>query len=336
MPALSPRVRGILATALRLAVSVALLWWLYSQLRGQLEAEVRRVLTTSPWLLVPPLLVFALSTVLGAWQWTLILRRAGLDVPPGRLHALYWVGLFFNNFLPTNVGGDLVKVADVAVETGRVARPIAGTLLDRMLGLSALVGLAFVAGAALGGEAPAGLPWWALTVVAVPAIAGTLAILSGRLGRLVVSVSERLRRGRGKGRFRALLGVLQDYRSDPSFVLRLGLLAVLVQSLRIGTHLLVALAMGLTLDWERALQLYVLVPVLGMAVVLPLSFNGLGIRELVAYRLMPQIGIDADSAVVMQLITYLVQVTVSLAGGVVFTVMFVRGRLRLRRRRSEV
>ena len=75
------------------------------------------------------------------------------------MQAIYWVGLFFNNFLPGNVGGDLVKVSDVAVNTGNVARTVAGTLLDRMLGLCALVFVAFAAGAILvvSGLSPRGL-----------------------------------------------------------------------------------------------------------------------------------------------------------------------------------
>ena len=88
--------------------------------------------------------------------------------------------------------------------------------------------------------------------------------------------------------------------------------------------------MDLPLDPTRILQLAVLVPVLGVAVVLPISFNGLGVREFVATRLMPEVGIGAESAIAMQLVTYLVQVTVSLVGGVVFAIMLIQGRLRLR------
>lgn len=311
----------------RVAISAALLYLVVRRVGGDLD----QLRTTSLTSLLPAALVFAVSTILGAWQWTLILRHAGLDVGRGRLQALYWVGMFFNNFLPSNVGGDLVKVADVSVETGRVARPLAGTLLDRMLGLSALAGLAFLAGALLRDLAPAGLPWWALAAVAVPVIVGTGAILSGRAGRVLTWIVDRLRPGPGRGRLRQLLGVLQDYRSHPGFVLRLAGLALLVQALRVSTHVLVTQAMGLSLDLERVLQLYVLVPVLALAIVLPISFNGLGVRELVAQRLMPAIGIDAESAVAMQLITYFVQVAVSLVGGVVFAVMMVRGQLRLRR-----
>ncbi|RKZ11756.1 hypothetical protein DRQ32_05220, partial [bacterium] len=157
------------------------------------------------------------------------------------------------------------------------------------------------------------------------------ALLSGRLGRFFLALLERLRGGPGSGRIASMLGELRTWRADKAFVLRVALLAFLVQSLRVLTHVMVASAMDIELDATRILQLYVLVPVLGVAVVLPISFNGLGVREFVATRLMPEVGIAAETALAMQLVTYLVQVAVSLVGGLVFVVMLLQGRLRLRR-----
>ena len=74
-----------------------------------------------------------------------------------------------------------------------------------------------------------------------------------------------------------------------------------------------------------------LIPILGIAVVLPISLNGLGVRELVATQLMPQVGIAAPTAFTMQIVTYLVQVAVSVVGGLVLVWMMMTGRLTLRR-----
>lgn len=316
---------------LRVAVSAALIVWLLWANRGSWD----QLMAVSVRRLWPAAVVFAFSTLLGAWQWALILRRAGLPVSHGRMQSIYWVGLFFNNFLPGNVGGDLVKVSDVAVNTGQIARTVAGTLLDRMLGLCALVFVAFSAGAILGHRAPAGLPWWALVSLVLGVWVASAILLSGRLGRLLLALVTRLRRGRVSGRLTSLLGELQTWRADVGFVFRLAVLAFVVQALRVATHVLVSDAMDIPLDATRILQLYVLVPVLGVAVVLPISFNGLGVREFVATRLMPDVGIGAESALAMQLVTYLVQVGVSLFGGLIFAVMLIQGRLRLRPGRGE-
>jgi glycosyltransferase 2 family protein len=307
---------------LRLAVSAGLLAWLVAQLRGG-GSELKALRIEDLW---PAAAAFALSTVLGAWQWTRILRHAGVAVSARKMQALYWVGLFFNNFLPSNVGGDLVKVADLAVDTGKVLRPLAGTVLDRVLGLTALVTLAFAAGLVLGGAAPAGIPWWALTLLVVPTLGLAAAILSGRIGRLIAAMARRLLPPGLAARVAALLEELSVYRAEPWFVLQLGGLALVVQSLRVATHVGVAWAMGLDLSVETVLGLYVVVPILGVAIVLPLSFNGLGVREFAATRLMPDMGIASASAFSLQVATYFVQVAVSLIGGVVFVALLLRGR----------
>lgn len=308
---------------LRVAVSAGLLWILVVQLRGG-EMQLRSIRLSDLWLAA---LAFSLSTVLGAWQWTRILRHAGITVSARRMQALYWVGLFFNNFLPSNVGGDLVKVADLAVDTGRVVRPLAGTVLDRVLGLSALVSLAFLAGILLGGGAPAGIPWWALGSLVLPTLGLAAALLSSRMGRVMAAVARRTLPDRMARRVAGLLAELASYRARPWFVLQLAALAVVVQALRVATHLAVARAMGLVLSWETVLGLYVVVPILGVAIVLPLSFNGLGVREFAATRLMPDMGIPSASAFSLQVTTYFVQVAVSLVGGVIFVALLLRGRL---------
>jgi hypothetical protein len=308
-------------------VSIALMVWLLRRLEGGLE----RLGALDFTILWPAAVVFAAATVMGAAQWVLILRHVGVTLPARRLHLLYWVGLFFNNFLPTNVGGDLVKVGDIAVEQGTLVRPVAATLLDRLLGLLALVLWTLIAAAALGGgAAPAGVPWWLLTGVAAAVLGVLLVLLSRRLGQRLLGLVQRLApSGRGQ-RLRALLREFRAFRVAPFFLLRVLILALFVQSLRIFTHVVVGWKMGIAFDAQRMLEFFVLIPLLGMAIVLPISFNGLGIREWVATRLMPEIGIGAEDAFVMELATYLVQVAVSVVGGVLFTWKMLFGRWRRR------
>ena len=59
------------------------------------------------------MIIYGLSAVAGAWQWSLILRVTGIAVPGAEIRRLYFIGLFFNNFLPANVGGDAYKIIDL-------------------------------------------------------------------------------------------------------------------------------------------------------------------------------------------------------------------------------
>ena len=74
------------------------------------------------------LLVFVLSVIAGAWQWGRLLAALGIALGWRKLLELYWVGLFFNNLMPGNLGGDVVKVVDLS----RAARdPVASATASR-------------------------------------------------------------------------------------------------------------------------------------------------------------------------------------------------------------
>ncbi len=322
-PRARPKRRAWLSIVLRAALSAALLAWLLHTLHG----AAARLDTLHPARLWPALAVLAVSTMLGALQWILILRHSGVCLPARRLLSLYWIGTFLNNFMLSNVGGDAVKVVDVALADGPggLARALAGTLLDRLLGLVALMALAFVAAAALGGRAPAGLPWGVLWAACLPLVALLLALLSRRMAGVVVRALRRVGLQRLAGRVARVTDELRTFRMAPALLLRLLLLSLVVQATRVLTHLAVAAAMGMALPPARVLGLYVVVPVLGVVTTLPITFNGLGLRELAAARTMPALGLGPAEAVAMQLATYLVQVALSLIGGVLLALRLLRG-----------
>ncbi len=315
------RARSWLSATLRILVSVVLLVWLMRNLQGGLS----RLEEIDPRALAPAALVFIFSTIGGALQWALLIRHCGVELSLGRLARLYWIGLFFNNFLPSNVGGDVVKVADVSWSTGGVAPAVAATVLDRVLGLIALAGLGLVAALVLGGPRPAGLPvgWLIVGMAALSAVVALL--LSARLGRLLVRMLSVLRIARLGERVQSLWNRFEDFRRPRWFLPSVFLLAVAVQTLRVLTHVMVAQALAIPLDRTTVLGLYVLIPVLGAAIVLPVTFNGLGLREFIATRLLPGIGIAAPEAFALQITTYLVQLAVSTVGGLFFVLRLWRG-----------
>src|SRR5690606_25769602 len=84
-----------------------------------------------------------LSILLGAYQWNLLLRIQGIDFGFGAAFRSYYSGMFLNNFLPGTVGGDALRVWDVhrrqlARKEASLGKAAASTLLDRLMGFSAL------------------------------------------------------------------------------------------------------------------------------------------------------------------------------------------------------
>jgi uncharacterized protein (TIRG00374 family) len=298
-------------------VSAGLIWWLLSRI--SLE-EIQVGLRQPRWSVIAgALAVYALSAFGGALQWTWLLRRSGLKTPATEIRRLYFVGLFFNNFLPANVGGDAYKIIDLGRRESCPARVFCATLLDRLVGLTALTTVALAAGA-VAAAAGVPLPRSAVALVAVFALLVTIqaALLSSRIGSRLPELARRVRLAGLGDRLASLAIEWQVYRRSARWLLAIATFSMGVQLLRILTHVLVAVGLGVALAPAQVLQLYVLIPLLAISLTLPVTVNGIGLRESVSATLLVAAGLTPAGAVAIELAAYFVQVAFSLYGGLLF------------------
>ncbi len=107
--------------SLKLVVSVALLAFLFSRIdTARLWDERERA--SLPWL-ATALAVYGVNVMASTWRWRLLLEAQNVHVPGRTLFGSFLVANFFNNFLPSNIGGDVIRIRDtrrtVAVEDAR-------------------------------------------------------------------------------------------------------------------------------------------------------------------------------------------------------------------------
>ncbi len=262
--------------------------------------------------------IFLASSLLGALQWHLLLSAGGVKMPVARTFSLYFTGLFFNNLLPTNVGGDAYKIYDV-VKTGYDPHKVfAITLLDRVIGITGLCLLALAASLGLlltGGTADLGLYALVFAGCILPVLALTL---SKRISTPVRKTLSRIKLWGIGERLELVFSHLGSFRSFPSLLGKVIALTLTIQILRITTHLAVAVALGIHPGLRDMLHFFVFVPLLGLIMMLPISINGLGLREGAGILLFARIGFSEEEAFLMEFLTYVVMVGVSLIGGVLF------------------
>ncbi len=127
----------------KIAVSIALLAYLLST--TDLDALQRRVRAGDPLLLALAMALYAAILAISTWRWRVLLEAQGFTIPLAHLSGSYLVATFFNNFLPSNIGGDVVRVRDSSRLTGSTTTSLAVVAIDRILGLGALYALALVA-----------------------------------------------------------------------------------------------------------------------------------------------------------------------------------------------
>ncbi len=314
------RTRGGAAPAalrwgIKIVVSVGLMALLLRKISfAELEALLRGMDRT---LIGVAVAVFFLSNVAGWLQWHVLLRASGVVLPRRTTFRSYFVGLFFNNFLPANIGGDVVKVYDVSKMGSDPYQVIAVTLLDRLLGVFSLCLLAVIADVFLIARAPSPYVLYLGVFVAC--------MIPARGFYFYRPLGNALRRGVAKLRPFALdrrassvLNHLSPFKGQQALVAQLVLFSAFIQALRVVTHVLVGMALGIHIDAVVLSQFFVFIPLLSLAMIPPITINGLGIREGLGIVLFAAAGIGRTDAFAMEFFTFVVSVAVSLAGLVFF------------------
>lgn len=271
-------------------------------------------------------ILYVMSQGVSATRWQVLLRSRGVAVPWRTLFSIYLVGMFFNNFLPTSLGGDLVRGVDLYRVTGKLDVTISSIFLDRVLGVVALLilgDLAWGLGIATGTVLDAGL----MAVVCLTGFTGVLLALSFFIlnSKGVLIVTKLLRRVRVFRFGRKLAGYFRSvraYRRQPRVLGQAIFLSLCVQLLNIAVYYVLMTMLGVTLTWWH---LFLFFPVVTLMSMLPISFNGLGVREGSWVLLLSLVGISATPAMMLSLTWYFLVACLSSIGAVIYV---------FRRRRS--
>lgn len=271
----------------------------------------------SVWPLLAAVLCLAISNFTACLQWKLLLERQDVKLKYGHLLKLYYVGLFFNNFMPGNVGGDAKKIYDIRMQGGQdsVGAGLTATFFDRLFGLffitlfALAVGLLFF----MHDEAQRAFMWPSVWIF-LGFCALFASLFSRRLGKLLCKLIVKVFPAKISSRLVHTFERFQQFRSMRLWISISGLSAV-TQSLRILVHFFCGIAIGveLSISWY-----FYYIPLVAIVSALPISIGGFGPRELLAQSLFARAGVPGLESVVIQLLAYFVSLILSLFGGFTF------------------
>jgi uncharacterized protein (TIRG00374 family) len=229
--------------------------------------------------------------------------------------AYYFVGQFFNNFLPANVGGDFMRTVDASRSGSTRANALSTVILDRLIGTVALGGVAVVSTLPAIDRFHLAAAYTGVVAFFVVSVVMLRAMLEPRVLATLERTLARIGLSRLSPSLDRLSESLAEFRNRKRLLLELLSVALVTQVMRIGVHILFARALGIHVE---AAYFFLFVPLLAVIVSLPISLNGIGVREGAGILLFGMVGLDRASAFALQFGTYLVAVGVSLIGGLVF------------------
>ncbi|MDR1988760.1 MAG: flippase-like domain-containing protein [Acidobacteriaceae bacterium] len=303
--------------AIKAIVSVALLAFLLSRVDvKELWADARQA--SIAWLLIA-LGIYTLNIVASVRRWHLLLKAQHVPISSAALFGSLLVAGFFNNFLPSNIGGDVIRIRDTAPAAGSKTLATTIVLVDRGLGLMALVLIAAV-GATMAAElhgsgtSPIWPSWlWAMFVLGV-AVTGPAIYFPAAVER-VLQPLKRIHAEWVEQRIETMVEALGRFKARPSAVFGCFAGAILVQGLVVVFYVAVAEALNIPIhSWDLA----VIVPLSLVVQMLPVSVNGFGIREATFSLYFTRIGLPIASGVLLSLVAAAVMMVFSLSGAAVY------------------
>ncbi len=292
-------------TYLRVFGSLALVAVVASRLNWDSLREAFAALEVRYWWAA--LGVYFLLQLVSSLRWQLLARPLGFDLTYPRYVALYFIGMFFNLVLPTAVGGDVVRAWYLGAPTKRRGAAFFTVIAERGSGLVVLMLLACVAACFVPGE----LPRWMqgiLLGIAVALAIGVCALPLLHLLPLLPLVGKKLTR---------LVEVVRLYLRMPGLLAVSAALSLLVQLASVTQTWLISQGLGLNVSFN---YLAVVVPLVSLLTMIPISVNGMGLREAGMVVLLAPVGVALDWAVTLSLLGFAVNVAASLLGAVVYLV----------------
>jgi uncharacterized protein (TIRG00374 family) len=301
----------IILNILRVAISVGLLAYLIYL--ADIEKLYLTLKTVNTQFFLLALFIFFICLNLLSKRWQILLSKLEIKSPYKLLFNFYFIGFFFNNFLPTSIGGDVSRAYNVAKISGKKAISIGVVLLERILGLLATLTLASVS------------TFWVMKFFHTPRIIFlTLTMFAIVIFLLVNLLFKRSFNFTGKllgkitifnigDRIHRILETIHSFRNNKRTIIKAYLISLTSQILFIVMNYI--LAKSLNLQQVSLGFLFIVVPVSFLLSLFP-SINGLGVRDSAYVFLLTRIGVSPAEALSLSFLNTFVPILFSLYGGI--------------------
>ncbi|MBI5598488.1 MAG: flippase-like domain-containing protein [Deltaproteobacteria bacterium] len=304
-------VKKWLMPILKVAVSVLILYALFRNVDPRLLW--RTFSSVSPWAIALAAVIYVIAQSLSTWRWATILRE-DVTITYKDLLSIYFIGMFFNNFLPTIVGGDIVKGYYLYRKTDRAEVAFASIFMDRYSGFAALMAITLVA-LLVGWRVVYSIGGAGLIAVFFLLIGGftgaSLFMWSEGLHSRLVSVLGKIRLFGFNEKIDRFYGVFMSYRGRRGVLARVFAFSLIIQAGVIAAYFILGAAMGMDVP---AGYFFLFIPLATSASMIPFSLSGLGIREGVLVFLFTRAGASAEAALGMGLMWFFIAAVVSTYG----------------------
>lgn len=257
-------------------------------------------------------IIIYFGILISSLKWQILLYKQDLDISLNKAVSAYYSGMFFNSFLPSIVGGDFIRAKIINADKNSLNKSLMSVVFERYLGVIALSFLALIG-------VIVGLKFNYPSNVVFMASLIFIAILIVSLIFFVFWDYLTFKRNLSRWKIGKILSKYYDsllvYRKFSKDIFKAVLLSFLFQFLSILYIFVIAKSLGISVSiW----YLFLIVPLVTLFLMLPISINGIGLRETAFIFFFSHVGLSATSAVAISFLSFSVLVIISSVGGIVF------------------
>jgi glycosyltransferase 2 family protein len=303
-------------TAIKCLVSGLLICWIVQTSNlGDIFAAVRMA---DKVLLIQAFSLNFVGLYISVYRWQVLLKAVGVNAVFSLLLKSYLVGIFFNNVLPSTIGGDAVRAYDSWRVGSDKAAAVAVIIVDRLVGLLALmafalgallvskrqtVDLAFLSLSMLTGVAAMGLFTWIIFVACQR--------ISTLVPKLRFTFLRRLQRF-----LDAMVDIFLSFHGRKAALARASALSLLLQANVVIHYYLFAKALNFSVP---VYVFFLIIPLAIFVMMIPVSINGIGVRETAFVFFFAPFDVSKSEAIALAWLAYGVVIFQGVLGGIVYT-----------------
>lgn len=305
--------KKIALVIVRLAVSAGIIIYIFSKPDTSLPrifAALKHIKLS--WLL-SALITCKAAILIGSYRWQILMKAHDIKVNYRQAVGLNYLGAFFNNFMLSLTGGDVVKAYYAAKLTSeKKAESATVVFIDRLIGFSGLLILGLVSVLfGIGKEGVSSALVVILVAVLCFAILGIFAFNRG--------IARKFAKFTGSGGIRETLKKVYDavyfYKSKKGVLAKAFALSILVWIFLVLINFQLAKGLGIELS---AGYYFVFIPVINIISSMPITIAGWGLREQMYKQFFGSVGVSGGTAVSLSIAFAMVMLALSLIGGVLY------------------
>jgi glycosyltransferase 2 family protein len=295
-------------------ISSVLLWYVLA--KTDLSAIIQSIRFVNGWWIFIAFLSLLIGKLLSGYRWHKVLAAHKLIVPLPLLIKSLFVGQFFNSFLPSTIGGDTIRVYDIALYSKKITRSLTTIFIDRLIGIFSLFLVGIVAlgiGMYLNFEVAAF--YWIIVGSFIACLGTFLVIFNPRIAKLFDSFLRFLKMDDIAEKASYATKAVTELRHEQRFLGESLLISILLQVNVVLYYYFCAQALALEI---RLIYFFLFTPIVLIILLLPFTINGIGLREGSYIYFLGIIGTGSGEAIAFSWLSFGLMLTQGVIGGIIF------------------